>query len=197
MRNKNLQPMIEAAILAALALIIDILPLSIKLSASISISFAMVPIFIASYRWGVKIGFLSGFLWGLLQIVTGDAYILTALQAFIEYFIAFAFIGLAGLFFKPIQHAIRNGNKGKLTFYIVIATLIGSVARYFWHFIAGVIFFGDAAPEGQSAVMYSFIANGITLIGAFLSCAVLLALLSTTAPHLFKNINAVQKKKIA
>ncbi|CAM4163201.1 proton-coupled thiamine transporter YuaJ [Bacillus manliponensis] len=196
MRNKNLQPMIEAAILAALALIIDFFP-SIKLSAGISISFAMIPIFIAAYRWGVKIGMLSGFLWGLLQIVTGDAYILTALQACIEYFIAFAFIGLAGLFFNPIQHAIQNGNKGTLAFYIVIATLVGSIARYFWHFIAGVLFFGEYAPEGQSAFMYSLIANGITLIGAFAACAVLLVLLSTSAPHLLKNMKVTRKKKIA
>ena len=103
MRNTNLQAMIESAILAAFAMVIDILPLSIKLPTGGSISFAMIPIFIIAYRWGFKSAFLGGLVWGLLQIVVGDAYILTPVQAFIEYFIAFAFIGFAGLFYRPIQ----------------------------------------------------------------------------------------------
>ena len=44
MRNTNLQAMIESAILAAFAMIIDILPLSLKLPTGGSISFAMIPI---------------------------------------------------------------------------------------------------------------------------------------------------------
>lgn len=108
MRNTNLQAMIESAILAAFALIIDILPLSIKLPTGGSVSFAMIPIFIIAYRWGFKTAFLGGLIWGLLQIVVGDAYILTPVQAFIEYFVAFAFIGFAGLFYRPIQKALAN-----------------------------------------------------------------------------------------
>ena len=199
MRNTNLQAMIEAAILAAFALVIDILPLSIKLPTGGSISFAMIPIFIVAYRWGFKASFLSGLVWGLLQIVAADAAIFTPVQAVIEYFIAFAFIGFAGLFHAPIQQAIANKQKAKATMYIIIATLIGSLARYFWHFIAGVIFFGQYAPKGQSAVLYSFIYNGITMIGSFAMCAVLLVVLFTTAPRLFTSSNAhhTNRKKIA
>ncbi len=108
MRNTNLQAMIESAILATFAMVIDILPLSIKLPTGGSISFAMIPIFIIAYRWGFKSAFLGGLVWGLLQIVVGDAYILTPVQAFIEYFIAFAFIGFAGLFYRPIQKSTFN-----------------------------------------------------------------------------------------
>ncbi|WP_242217987.1 energy-coupled thiamine transporter ThiT [Bacillus cereus group sp. BfR-BA-01380] len=199
MRNTNLQAMIEAAILAAFALVIDILPLSIKLPAGGSISFAMIPIFIIAYRWGFKASFLSGLVWGLLQIVVGDATILTPVQAFIEYFIAFAFIGFAGFFHAPIQQAIANKQKAKAIMYIIIAAFIGSLARYFWHFIAGFIFFGQYAPKGQSAVLYSFIYNEITMIGCFTLCAVLLVVLFTTAPRLFTsaNINHTNRKKIA
>ncbi|OHX29245.1 hypothetical protein BWGOE5_48080 [Bacillus mycoides] len=110
MRNTNLQAMIESAILAAFAMIIDILPLSLKLPTGGSISFAMIPIFIIAYRWGFKMASLGGLIWGLLQIVVGDAYILTPIQAFIEYFVAFAFIGFAGLFHRPIQKALASDN---------------------------------------------------------------------------------------
>ncbi|PEA53813.1 energy-coupled thiamine transporter ThiT [Bacillus pseudomycoides] len=199
MRNTNLQAMIEAAILAAFALVIDIFPLSIKLPTGGSISFAMIPIFIIAYRWGFKTSFLSGLVWGLLQIVAGDASIFTPVQAFIEYFIAFAFIGFAGLFHEPIQQAIANKQKAKTITYIIIATFIGSLARYFWHFIAGFIFFGQYAPKGQSAVLYSFIFNGVTMIGSFVLCAVLLVVLFITAPRLFIGVNKhyINTKNIA
>ncbi len=196
MRNTNLQAMIESAILAAFALVIDILPLSIKLPTGGSISFAMIPIFIIAYRWGFKSAFLGGLVWGLLQIVVGDAYILTPVQAFIEYFIAFAFIGFAGLFYRPIQKALLTSNENnleqpslgsrkdkpsskqnegkKVLAYIILAIFIGSFARYFCHFIAGIIFWGQYAPKGQSAVLYSLIVNGSTMIGSYILCTILL-----------------------
>ncbi|PFV79654.1 energy-coupled thiamine transporter ThiT [Bacillus sp. AFS059628] len=202
MRNTNLQAMIESAILAAFAMIIDILPLSIKLPTGGSISFAMIPIFIIAYRWGFKSAFLGGLVWGLLQIVVGDAYILTPIQAFIEYFIAFAFIGFAGLFYRPIQKTLlasNENNEGKKVLgYIILATFVGSFARYFCHFIAGIIFWGQYAPKGQSAVLYSLIVNGSTMLGSFILCTVLLIFLFLTSPRLFKSINAYQlnsKKK--
>ena len=110
--NKNLVMMIEAAFLAVFALILDLLP-SIRLTPAVSISIAMVPIFIMAIRWGIKGGLLSGFLWGLLQVVTGDIYFLTISQFLIEYFIAFAFVGFAGLFYKTIQTALQDGKKSK------------------------------------------------------------------------------------
>ncbi|PGU79441.1 energy-coupled thiamine transporter ThiT [Bacillus cereus] len=214
MRNTNLQAMIESAILAAFAMIIDILPLSLRLPTGGSISFAMIPIFIIAYRWGFKSAFLGGLVWGLLQIVVGDAYILTPVQAFIEYFIAFAFIGFAGLFYRPIQKALLTSNENseehsslgsrnekpsakqnhgkKILVYIILATFVGSFARYFCHFIAGIIFWGQYAPKGQSAVLYSLIVNGSTMLGSFILCTVLLIFLFLTSPRLFKSISAYQ-----
>ncbi|MGW8750798.1 MULTISPECIES: energy-coupled thiamine transporter ThiT [Bacillus cereus group] len=201
MRNTNLQAMIESAILAAFALVIDILPLSIKISATGgSISFAMIPIFIIAYRWGFKMAFLGGLIWGLLQIVVGDAIIVTPIQVLIEYFVAFAFIGFAGLFYRPIQKALLNNEGKKVIGYIILATFVGSFARYFCHFIAGIIFWGQYAPKGQSAVLYSLIFNGSTMIGSYILCTVLLIFLFLTSPRLFKSINAYQlnsKKKSA
>ncbi|MGH0594877.1 energy-coupled thiamine transporter ThiT [Bacillus pretiosus] len=197
MRNTNLQAMIESAILAAFALVIDILPLSIKISATGgSISFAMIPIFIIAYRWGFKMAFLGGLIWGLLQIVVGDAIIVTPIQVIIEYFVAFAFIGFAGLFYRPIQKALLTSNENnegkKVIGYIILATFVGSFARYFCHFIAGIIFWGQYAPKGQSAALYSLIFNGSTMIGSYILCTVLLIFLFLTSPRLFKSIGAYQ-----
>ncbi|RDW19828.1 energy-coupled thiamine transporter ThiT [Oceanobacillus chungangensis] len=181
--NRNLIMMIEASFLAVFALILDLLP-SIRLTPAVSISIAMVPIFIMALRWGVKGGIMSGFLWGLLQVVTGDVYILTIWQFLIEYFIAFAFVGFAGLFYKSIQNALQHQKRKKAVAGIVLAVFVGSIARYFWHFIAGVIFWGSYAPEGMSPYLYSFIVNGGTMLGAAILCAIVLVILINAAPRL-------------
>jgi thiamine transporter len=183
MSKMKLTPMIEASVFAALAVILDLLP-SIRLSPAISISFAMVPIFIVAFRWGLRVGLISGFLWGLLQVVLGDVWFLTPLQFAIEYFVAFAFVGFAGLLYRPIQKSLQNGDRKQLLGWVITGIIVGSIARYFWHFVAGFIFWGESAPEGQSAVMYSFIANGTTVLGAIIFCSIVLALLAGSLPRL-------------
>ncbi|MBU5210140.1 MULTISPECIES: energy-coupled thiamine transporter ThiT [Heyndrickxia] len=187
MKKFSLLTLIEISLCAAFAFVLDLLP-SIKLSSAISVSFAMVPIFILAFRWGVRASFVGGLLWGLLQIVLGDAAddILTPVQGFIEFFIAFSFIGLAGLFRSFIQANIHEGNKGKTIFLVVVATFIGSIGRYFWHFLAGMIFWGKFAPEGQSPFLYSLIANGTTMLLSGLLCAIILSIIITMSPRLVK-----------
>lgn len=190
--------MIEASFFAAFAIILDFLP-SIKLSPSISISAAMIPIFILAFRWGFKVSFIAGLLWGILQIAMGDAWIATPLQAFIEYFVAFACIGFSGLFFRPIQNQLRSGNKKKALGWVVLAVFAGSLARYFWHFIAGVLFFGSYAPKGMSPVLFSFLANGATMLGAAILCSILAVLIISSAPRLIirKTDEFIQSQKRA
>lgn len=173
-RNIPLQALIEASVMAALAFILDLIP-AINIGPWMSVSIAMLPVFIVSLRWDWKVGMASGFIWGLLQIALGDAYILTPLQAFIEYFIAFSFVGLAGLF----------TNRSTSARLIVLAVFIGSIARYFWHFIAGWVYFAEYAPEGMPAALYSLAVNGGTALFTFILCSIVLVLLWKTAPRLF------------
>ncbi|WP_156154031.1 energy-coupled thiamine transporter ThiT [Domibacillus tundrae] len=97
-------------------------------------------------------------------------------QRKIEYFIAFSFVGLAGLLASRSLSA-RS---------IVLAVLLGCLARYFWHFIAGWVYFAKYAPEGMPAALYSLIVNGGTALLTFVLCAIVLVLLWKTAPRLFK-----------
>jgi len=183
MKKLSLIALIEASFFAAFAIVLDLLP-SIKPTPNISISIAMIPIFILAFRWGFRVSFLSGLLWGILQIAMGDAWIATPVQAFIEYFIAFACIGFAGLLFNQIQKEIRFGSKKKALGWITAAVFAGSFARYFWHFIAGVIFFGEYAPEGMSPFVFSLAVNGVTMLGAAILCSIVAVLLISTAPRL-------------
>ncbi|MEK3886800.1 energy-coupled thiamine transporter ThiT [Bacillus sp. FSL K6-3431] len=186
MSKISLQAMIEASIFAAMALVLDILP-SIKLTPSISISVAMVPIFIVAFRWGVKTACISGLLWGLLQIAIGDYYIVTPLQGFIEYFIAFTFIGFAGLLAPVVSKTAYEGKKAMMVLTVTLGIFIGSLGRYFWHFIAGVIFFAKYAYEaGKTPIVFSFITNGITMIFSFLLCAIVICVVLSIRPELIK-----------
>lgn len=186
MRNNRLQVMIEASILAAAAMVLDILP-SIKLAPNISVSFAMIPVFIVALRWGWKAGFFSGFLWGILQIVTGDASILHPVQALIEYLIAFAVIGVAGFFAPRVQEYLMTQHKGKALGTVILALFAGTFVRYFFHFIAGYVYWGSYAPEGMSPVWYSFVINGTTGVLTFILCVIVLGGLFSVSPRLIEN----------
>lgn len=185
MKKISLITLIEASFFAVFAIVLDFLP-SIKLSPSISISVAMVPIFILACRRGFKVSLISGFLWGILQIAIGEAWIATPLQAFIEYFVAFAFIGFAGLFYPVIQSNLEKGQKNRMFGWVILAVFVGTFARYIWHFIAGVFFFASYAPVGMSPVLFSFLANGATMLGSAVLCSIVVILLLSTSTRLIK-----------
>ena len=183
MKKIKLVALIEAAFFAAIAMVLDLLP-SITIAPAVTISFSMVPIFILAFRWGFKVSFISGFLWGLLQLTTGNFYFLSVIQFLIEYFIAFAFIGFAGLFHPVIQNSLQKGSKLLVSIWVVVAVFVGSLARYFWHFVAGVVFWGDYAPEGMSPFMYSFAMNGLAMLGAAVLCSIVLVLLISASKRI-------------
>lgn len=185
MRSTRTLFIIEVAIFTGLALALDLLPfLKFKLwPAGGSISLAMIPVFIVAFRWGLKGGLLSGFLWGILQIAVGDAYILNLYQGLIEYGLAFTGLGLAGLFATPVQRAVQQ-EQGALTFvFLTLGILLGGMARFTGHFAAGWFFFGDAAPEGQSPALYSFIYNSSYMFPAMMICLVVLFVLFYKQPR--------------
>lgn len=65
LKNKTLF-LVEVAIFTALALLLDILPIGFKLwPQGGSVSFAMIPIFIVAFRWGLKGGLYQGFFGGI------------------------------------------------------------------------------------------------------------------------------------
>ncbi|KLV28084.1 putative proton-coupled thiamine transporter YuaJ [Niallia circulans] len=192
MKNMKLVVMIEVAIMAAIALILDLLP-SIPIFNT-SISFAMVPIFIVAFRWGFKASASAGFLWGLLQIVF-DLQALTFWQVILEYLVAFACIGFAGLFASSIQNALKTEQKGLATGLIILAVVVGGFTRYIWHFIAGVTVWAKFAPEGMSPFINSLIVNGGSYLGATILCSIILVLLVVSAPRIVldRPVNGVSK----
>ena len=167
MSKTTIRPMIEVALLATIAYILDLVTQPMSLGPWISLSFKMVPIFLLSFRWGVKAGAMGGFIWGLLQVVTGEAAggWLTPIQGFLEYFVAFSLIGLSGIVKPSLDKAIRDKKRVQTLTYITAGVVLGGFARYLIHYIAGVIFWGSYAPAGQSAYIYSLVVNSSSFLG--------------------------------
>ena len=132
MSSKRTLFFIEVAIFTALAMTLDIIPfLKFKLwPAGGSISLAMIPVFIVAFRWGLKGGLLSGFLWGMLQIALGQAYIINFWQGLIEYGLAFTVLGFAGLFAVKIQAAFKDRDEKQALKYITFGIITGGLMRF-------------------------------------------------------------------
>ncbi len=117
MSKTSIRPMIDIALLATIAYILDLVTQPISLGPWISLSFKMVPIFLLSFRWGLKAGAMGGLIWGLLQVATGQAAggWLTLTQGFLEYFVAFSLIGISGVVKPALDKAIIQGEKAQVS----------------------------------------------------------------------------------
>lgn len=183
-RNEKTMKLVTSGILIALGTILSLIKVFEGLYGGSITLFSMVPIIVIAYMYGVKWGILSGTVYGILQGILGA----TASQAFagltgykvvimllLDYIIAFAVLGLGGMF----RNKIKNKTLG-----ISLGALVASLVRYLIHFISGFIlwkeyatwFFEDVFTNslGQSillnidgsllAALYSLIYNGSYMI---------------------------------
>lgn len=82
--------------------------------------------------------------------------------------------------------------------WIVVATFVGGFARYFWHFLAGIVFFSEYAIEaGQAPVIYSLIMNGITYISSAIACSIVLVLVLSKGSRLITSVGRENNNKRA
>lgn len=156
MRNKRIQMLVEIAIMVAFAYVLSLFRVG-RLPQGGSISLQMLPIFVIALKWGGIPGVIAGLLFSGIKLIT-DPFIVHPLQAILDYPLAFAAIGVAGFL------------KGKP----LVAILVGGMSRFFLHFLAGIVFFGSYAPEGQSVFIYSIVYN-MTYMGPEILVALLTA----------------------
>ncbi|WP_456277878.1 energy-coupled thiamine transporter ThiT [Bacillus sp. AK128] len=184
MRNKRIVFLVEVSIFSALAYLLDFLAFKIWAQGG-SVSLSMLPVFFIAFRWGIKGGLLTGLLYGGLQLLT-TTYIYSIPQAFMDYIVAFVVLGLAGLVSGRIKDALHSGNKGRINTYILLGAFIGSFLRFIAHFIGGIVFFADYAPEGTPVVLYSLLYNGSYMLPAFILCSIVLILMVSSSKRLLQ-----------
>lgn len=182
--NKKTLFLVEVAVFAALALLLDLVSnvvFSRIWPQGGSVSIAMVPIFLMAFRWGLKGGLLTGFLLGLLQVVLGQSYIIHPLQGFLDYFVAFTVVGVAGIFAKGVMDSFANGQKSKAIRNSIVGVFIGSFLRFLCHFATGMIYFASSDLKGFSIAKFSAVYNGTYMLPSFILCSILVVTLYTSA----------------
>lgn len=159
--NLNTKVMARIGIALALATILHLIKIVDLPNGAGSINLgSMVPILIISFMYGPEIGMLTGFLFGIIYLIISP-YILHPIQVLFDYPLPYMAVGLAGFF---------KNNK-------LIGATFGMFIEFIFHFISGVLFFGQFAPEGWSPVLYSFIMNGSVVGGNLLVVLVILSLI--------------------
>ena len=143
-RRVNTRRLAETAIMIALATILSELKIIPWVFGGGITIFAMVPMIFVSYRWGLKWGFFSAFVFGILQLLLGvvkhgmnglDLWVLVA-DLVLEYLLAYTLLGLGGLFRNKIKRPWLA---------LPLGGAVAVAARYLVHFIAGVLIWGNYA----------------------------------------------------
>lgn len=95
---------------------------------------SLLPLMIYSYMFGVKKGIFAGFIYGVLQAIQ-DPWLIHPAQFLLDYPVAFACIGIAGLFAKTEKLAklpqVQFG----------LGAIAASALRFLCHILSGVFAF--------------------------------------------------------
>ena len=138
---------------------------------------SMLPIALIGYFFGPYAGLLGAFLYGVLQFFQGGAYFVSPLQVCLDYFVAFAALGVSGFFYTK-----KNG--------LLIGYVTGILIRGALHAIGGYIYWMDYMPEefpASLAVIYPIVYNYAYIIGEGIITVILISL-----PPVKKAINRVR-----
>lgn len=157
----------QAALMASLAMVLSLIP---DIAGWFTPSWGALVLIAFSLKAGSRYGLLAGFLWGLLHLLLGKAYILNLSQTFIEYLLAFTSMGLAGIFNQQVKTALKIKQTKKALLWTYLSSALAILVRYFWHFLAGGLFWADYAPEGTSPYLYSLSVNSLTAGLTFIVC---------------------------
>ncbi len=110
---------------------------------------SILPLMIFAYAFGVKKGVFVGFIYGLLQAFQSPDGILHPAQFLLDYPVAYACIGLAGIF-SQTKSLSRYPQVQ-----IALGGVVAGLSRFLMHFLSGIFAFGVFAPEGTNVVLYS------------------------------------------
>lgn len=109
-------------------------------------SLTCLPLIIGSLYTGPIFGTIGGFLYGLLNFLI-DGYGLHWGSLFLDYLLAFAFMGVAGFFSKAFYQ--------KKWWSFIVASIVCMTLRYLSSSLSGVLYFPP--DDGTNKYLYSFV----------------------------------------
>lgn len=152
---------IHIGIAIALAIVLKMFRImQMPMGGSVTLG-SMIPIIFIAYVYGPRVGYLTGMLFGVMDLLLG-AYVVHPMQLLLDYVLAFGVLGVAGYFKNNIS----------------IGALAAIALRFLCHIASGVIFFSSYAGE-QNALVYSILYNGTYLLPEAIIAMIILAILPT------------------
>ena len=148
--------------MVALATVLSLFKL-VEMPYGGSVTFAsMLPIIVLSYRHGVGMGLAGGVTFAIIQQLLGLKYLsyFTTWQSilaliFLDYILAFALVGLAGIW----RRVTRRESTA-----LILGGLTAAVIRYACHVIAGATVWAGLSIPDSAALIYSLGYNATYMI---------------------------------
>jgi thiamine transporter len=165
--------LVEMALTVALAAVLNLVKLW-RMPYGGDVSLEMLPILVFALRRGWRPGILAGALYGFVSLMFGAVVVHWA-QFILDYPLAYALVGTAGAFAGLVRRSAET--ERPYAVWLVAAVGTAGVLRFASHFVSGLIFFGQYAPAGQSAWLYSLLYNGSYMLPATILCAVAAAVI--------------------
>jgi len=131
-KNMRLRALCEGGIMVALAIGLSYFKFKIWANGG-SVDLVMIPLLIYAVRWGTPWGLGAGLVFGTLKFILAGGYAWGWTSIFLDYSIAYALVGLAGIF--------KHQKMG-----MVPGAIVGGCARFVAHFISGVTIYAITAP---------------------------------------------------
>ncbi len=170
--NTKVLRLVESALLLALAAVLSLIKvLDLPYGGSVTACSAL-PLLLIGYRHGVGYGLFSGTVYALIQLLLGagslsyfTAPLAVVAVILLDYLLAFAVLGLGGIF-------RRGRSQGQA---LVLGGLFTGVLRYVFHVIAGCTVWMGVSIPSAAALVYSLAYNAtymvpeilVTLLGAW------------------------------
>lgn len=146
-----------------------------------SVSLEMLPLFLLSFRRGLRIGVIGGVVLGLLKLTISPQVVHPA-QLLLDYPVAFGAIGISGVF-KVKDRSIKDSMSHSRSLYILwmaCGIILGSTCRFIFHLISGVIFFSQTV--GIKAWLASAIYNSAYMIPSAILCLIFIPVIVRFLP---------------
>jgi len=165
----NIRLWAELSVAIALAAVLDLISKSLpvpRLPYGGSVSLRSLPILVVALRHGPRAGMMAGGGYGVVDFFIHPVFV-HPLQVILDYPLALGLLGTGGLLW---ERAISRWR-------LVGGILLGSSLRLGAHFLSGVVFFGQFAPQGQPIWLYSLLYNVSYMIPETIIAILLMQLL--------------------
>lgn len=178
--NKLTKKLCRGGVCVALALALSYLKIPVGLQFGGfggSINLVMIPLILFAVSGGTGWGIAAGVVFGTLKYFLGESTALNWVSLLLDYSVAYAAVGLAGIVKKPVA----------------VGATFGCIARFAVHFISGVTVYAQWMPDDfmgmtmTSPWMYSLLYNGTYMLPNTVIAIVLCALLAKPLARFFRD----------